>query len=273
MAKSKGFFEDENTYDEPFGPNEMATEEEQEEMEKILDLEKEEKETGENQETTHEIVPSITETGELPVELKAEFEELLKEARDLLDVNVRIRLSPNSREFETSVGDSFGKEFEAVIVYFHPMNMYWGTGYDPTSPSPPTCYSMDGKLSITGKSCEGCEFNQYGSAKQGKGKACKNVYRLFLLRENDPIIYQAFVPPTSLKYFRNYLLSQLKNHKVIQWQTTKFKVDNSKPWGIWRFERGRELTPEEIQLVSKLRKEIKEKATRIEFEEEEDELE
>lgn len=68
---------------------------------------------------------------------------------------------------------------------------------------------MDGKTAIwtdTGelRSCEGCPYNEYGSGadqtgKQGRGKACKNMRRLYLMMSGDPNLYLLTVPPTSIK--------------------------------------------------------------------------
>ena len=69
----------------------------------------------------------------------------------------------------------------------------------------PVCSSMDGKSGLnirTGEICEcdKCPCNQYGSDPNGgKGKACKNMRRIYLMRSNDPNLYLLTVPPTSIK--------------------------------------------------------------------------
>lgn len=104
------------------------------------------------------------------------------------------------------------KEVSGVIIFTHRMNGYWPESFGAsTSPENklPSCSSMDGKTGIwteTGeiRNCENCPFNQYGSADDGKGgngrgKACKNMRRLYLMQNSDPNIYLLSVPPTSIK--------------------------------------------------------------------------
>lgn len=103
------------------------------------------------------------------------------------------------------------KNIEAVIVFTHRTNGFWteayGSGDDQNKA--PACASMDGKTAIwtdTGevRSCEHCPMNQFGSAadqkgNQARGKACKNMRRLYLMMSGDPNLYLLTVPPTSIK--------------------------------------------------------------------------
>jgi hypothetical protein len=103
------------------------------------------------------------------------------------------------------------KQIDGVVIFTHRANGFWpgayGSGEDQNQP--PACASMDGKTAIwtdTGelRSCEGCPYNEYGSGadqtgKQGRGKACKNMRRLYLMMSGDPNLYLLTVPPTSIK--------------------------------------------------------------------------
>ena len=111
---------------------------------------------------------------------------------------------------------SYAKEISGVIVFTHRMNGYWpgsyGTG-DSGEDKIPLCSSMDGKTGLqreTGEArhCDTCPLNQFGSADdgQGKGKACKNMRRLYLMLNNDPNIYLLTVPPTSIKDVNRHLV-------------------------------------------------------------------
>ena len=105
------------------------------------------------------------------------------------------------------------KEVEGVILFTHRLNGYWPNTFG-TSSNPedkvPTCSSMDGKTGFnpgTGEvtSCESCPLNQYGTGgvdekgNQKKGKACKNMRRIYLMMDGDPNCYLLSVPPTSIK--------------------------------------------------------------------------
>lgn len=103
------------------------------------------------------------------------------------------------------------KQIDAVVVFTHRANGFWpgayGSGDDQNKA--PACSSMDGKTAIwtdTGetRNCETCPMNQYGSGtdqkgNQSRGKACKNMRRLYLMMSGDPNLYLLTVPPTSIR--------------------------------------------------------------------------
>ena len=111
-------------------------------------------------------------------------------------------------EEETDV--EYMKEINAVAVFTHRANGFWAGAYgDDDQNKAPVCSSIDGKTGIridSGEviSCETCPLNQFGSAtdqkgEPSKGKACKNMRRLYLMMDNDPNFYLLTVPPTSIK--------------------------------------------------------------------------
>lgn len=103
------------------------------------------------------------------------------------------------------------KQIDAVVVFTHRANGFWPGAYGSSDDSnkAPACSSMDGKTAIwtdTGetRSCENCPMNQYGSGtdqkgNQSRGKACKNMRRLYLMMSGDPNLYLLTVPPTSIR--------------------------------------------------------------------------
>lgn len=98
-------------------------------------------------------------------------------------------------------------ELVGAILYHHPVNAYWIEKFSGGNEQP-DCSSMDGKQGIlreTGEiiSCADCPHNQFGS--DGLGKACKNVHRVYILREGNPVPLILSLPPTSLKYMRDYI--------------------------------------------------------------------
>ena len=104
------------------------------------------------------------------------------------------------------------KEIDGVIVFTHRLSAYWpgsfGSASNPEDKIP-TCSSMDGKTGFcpsTGEviNCEGCQWNQYGTGMDEKGnpsrgKACKNMRRIYLMMDGDPNFYLLTVPPTSIR--------------------------------------------------------------------------
>ena len=71
----------------------------------------------------------------------------------------------------------------------------------------PICASVDGKLGIgdPGGACAACELNDFGTAEDGKGKACKNMRSLYLLQSGEIMPIMLNLPPTSLKPFNEFM--------------------------------------------------------------------
>ena len=82
------------------------------------------------------------------------------------------------------------KELTGVIIeHRHPDEQLLG-GCVFGAGAAPDCASMDGKTGIvaaTGEciDCSMCKFNQFGSDTDGRGKACKNLHRIYILREGE----------------------------------------------------------------------------------------
>ncbi|MFR2851799.1 MAG: hypothetical protein ACLTD4_08995 [Hungatella sp.] len=66
---------------------------------------------------------------------------------------------------------------------------------------------MDGKQGIgdPGGACAACALNRFGTDPNGKGKACKNMRILYLLRSGEYMPIQLTLPPTSISPFREFL--------------------------------------------------------------------
>ena len=124
-------------------------------------------------------------------------------------------------------------ELVGVILDHHPVNGYWKEKFDGQN-NQPDCASYDGKVGIateTGecKDCATCPYNQFGSGEGGKGKACKNMHRCYILREGNPVPLLLVLPPTSLKGLRDYIgkkvvLKGKRSYEVI----TKIKLVKEK---------------------------------------------
>lgn len=122
------------------------------------------------------------------------------------------------------------KELVGVILYHHPVNAYWQNKYDGQN-NQPDCTSYDGKTGVnteTGEcvGCSNCKYNQFGSDENGRGKACKNMHRCYLLREGNPVPILLTLPPSSLKALRDYLgkkvvIKGMRSYQVITKITLK----------------------------------------------------
>jgi len=112
-------------------------------------------------------------------------------------------------------GGSTTQVFRGAIIETYKCNAYWPEGLEESGGNqPPVCSSIDGispdplsediqapgKVSQNG--CLTCNWNKYGTdLKGGKGKACKNMRRLFILVDGYNLPLQLTCAPTSLKAF------------------------------------------------------------------------
>jgi len=99
---------------------------------------------------------------------------------------------------------------------------YYDVDYDPDDPAGPVCQSDGGVIpdprssDIQCVSCTVCDFNKFGSGK-GKGKACTDRKELVvalmvddeLATDDDEniIVYNLSIPPTSLKNWKTFIKS------------------------------------------------------------------
>lgn len=119
-------------------------------------------------------------------------------------------------------------EFECIVLEAAFENALYLGKFNPDSPQPPVCFAF-GQATEDGSepdmtphkdshekqadACSGCPMNEYGTADEGKGKACKNGRRLALLHADHakrgealkaPMVFMK-VPPTSLRNWASYV--------------------------------------------------------------------
>ena len=106
-------------------------------------------------------------------------------------------------EYDTTVD-----RFRGVVANFHNCNALFPNP-EPSS-EPPVCSSPDGVkgldlLSAEIKDCASCSNNQWGSGNGSRrGKACKNMRRLYILVEGSNIPIVMTLPPTSIAAWEKY---------------------------------------------------------------------
>lgn len=126
-----------------------------------------------------------------------------------------------------------GNALDTVVVDYVNENAYYEGKFDPDNPVPPVCYAFgrtedEMKPHAEAKepqadSCEECEHNKFGSAEEGRGKACKNIVRMALLPAS-PLTAEAVrkadfaflkTPVTSVKAWEGYKKSLKALQKTI----------------------------------------------------------
>ena len=155
-----------------------------------------------------------TEKFVLPAMAEGEFTaEELAEDRDGLAMSLqRVKIPGGGMiQFELPSDDpenpDYAKNLTGVVLYNHSTGAYWPEGDEYDDNVPPLCSSVDGKQGIgtPGGLCATCVLNRFGTATDGKGKACKNMRVLYLLRSGEYMPLQLTLPPTSIKPWREFL--------------------------------------------------------------------
>lgn len=107
-------------------------------------------------------------------------------------------------------GDVETKEITGVIVAVQTARCFWREDFSVSGGgTPPDCSSDEGTIGVgdPGGSCETCPYNTYGSKAAGKrGKACKEIRRIFLLLPDRNLPTVINLPPGSLKDFSKYMI-------------------------------------------------------------------
>ena len=139
----------------------------------------------------------------------------------------------------TEIGEddsSAAAEIVGIIILSHKCNAYWtgkfGSGGD--AAKQPDCASMDDKTGIvaaTGE-CRDCAtaptISSTARPMEGRGKACKNMRRLYILREGDLLPMVLSLPATALRAYDNYRTRLVNIRKTAMGVVTKISLKNAK---------------------------------------------
>lgn len=159
------------------------------------------------------------------------------------------------------------REIVGVIVDDHPCAALWlddKDNRDPDEDDRPDVLSVDGKTQVINPDrehkftdrnlpmpntnvdeLEACPYNQFGSmhliGKEGKGKATKNMWRLFILQDGKMLPKLVSLPPTSLKNFKNFKVNKvvgedLRMCDVVTKITLKKETGGGNDYSVAQFE-------------------------------------
>lgn len=133
------------------------------------------------------------------------------------------------------------KTIEGIVVLTKNVRAYWplaleeGGGNDP-----PQCTSADSVIGVgdPGGACETCPYSQFGSARDGRGQACKQMRQLFILTESGVLPLVLTLPPTSLANARKYFMRLASAQGRYYWETlTKVSLEEATNAGGQKFSR------------------------------------
>lgn len=215
---------------------------------------------------------------ELDEELKAELEDEFNDLDPDTGIDCKKIKVKNGGMFTIETDDEKkpekATEIEGVMIFTHRSNGYWSQEYGTEENQAPDCMSMDGKQGMvfeTGeiRECEHCPYNQYETDKQGRGKACKNTRRIYLMLSGKHEPYLLSVPPTSMKDV-NKQLSRIMGRTKTPYtrMVLKFSLENVKnkvgmEYSKIVVEQVGVLPEEQFKITAKLRAELKEQYKNI----------
>lgn len=123
---------------------------------------------------------------------------------------------------------------EGVIMLSHKSNGLWMKAFGSGDSKQPDCSSMDGVTGMqteTGEcvECASCPYNEFGSARsgEGRGKACKNMRRLYIMRRGDVFPMVLTLPPTALSAYDNYRTKVMLGRKKMAAVMTKITLKSA----------------------------------------------
>jgi hypothetical protein len=146
-------------------------------------------------------------------------------------------------------------QIDVIVVAEVMVNVYYDSPYDKNDPSSPACFAValankgaDAIIASHESSpnrqggvdfkCQSCEMNKFGSAAQGRGKACTNRRKLAVVFSNDPALQNddelkwcvMNLPPTSLGDWGKFVLGLDRvEHRPPHGVTTRFEFDRRNP--------------------------------------------
>jgi len=157
-------------------------------------------------------------------------------------------------------GEIETKTLEGILVYFAYKKAYWAQSFEESGGGTvPDCVSDD---CITGQAmtpngpgglCEACPFNKFGSDGR-KGKACRDMIHLYMLRPDSLLPLIVVVPPTSIKPIRQFMYRLTAARKrytdiVIGLSLEKTKNDQGITYSVIKPQKIADLTPEQAKQV------------------------
>lgn len=133
-------------------------------------------------------------------------------------------------EIPTDEGIEPTTKLEGIIIGSKGARAYWKTSYDDPNRKknePPDCFSSDLLTGIgePGGECAACPFNEFGTDKNERGKACRESKRIFLMRRDQiiPLIVRA--SPMSLKPAKKYMIRLLGSKRHISSVYTRLTLE------------------------------------------------
>ena len=211
--------------------------------------------------------------------ISAEVAEMLKKAAEQQAEEEQTSIpfiSLRGKKF--SVGeDKLGTVMTVVILASIFDNSYYDRAYDPSSEEvfPPACFSIYEDIANAvphetspvrqGEDCDSCTMNQFGSAKQGKGKACRNGRRILIAsvtegRVNLSDLAIVNMSPTALKAYSRYVKAVTVTKKLPMWGViTQLSFEEDCAYPVLQVGYVDTVMPADIEFIAQRLEEFQEK--------------
>lgn len=152
------------------------------------------------------------------------------------------------------IGEDEQSELNAGIINFTTGREY----YPSEDVKVPECISVGGTNGTLYGECRKCSFHQWGTGKNGKGRACKEYRRVLLSVSDREGVFELKLPATSLKVFEDLVEKiQIKEASPVQKFTYKFKLDvqeqqGRKPWSVINITKDKDLSEVDPEYAAKI---------------------
>ncbi|AFL99488.1 hypothetical protein Desde_1056 [Desulfitobacterium dehalogenans ATCC 51507] len=192
------------------------------------------------------------EVQELAIVMGQNFEE----SRDGINFRPqRYKINKDAQVFVDPFGNSID-ELKAIVLFKQKTRGLWEEGN-----TTPLCSSFDGIMGTdengNSRRCAECPQNAWGSGKEGRGKACKEMRRMFLLTPDNALPIQISFPPTSIGAIDNFFSARLTNRISDIARQVKFSLvpttNNGYKFALAVLKNGDDVPPKQILDVNKLR--------------------
>jgi hypothetical protein len=184
----------------------------------------------------------------LPVNIADELKRELQSVTKTLMPVASNKISTKGKVFTLPSGTSSPGPLSCVVLDFAQFNSFYKGAWNPNVPQMPVCWAI-GKDKDTLKpstaapepqfeACTGCPKDEWGSG-AGKGKACKNQFRLVLVEPNFTSESQPmtlYVSPSGMKHWSNYVRELKTVYELLPVQViTKIAFDANAPYPTLTF--------------------------------------
>lgn len=184
------------------------------------------------------------------------YAQNFEESRDGIDFRPqRYKINKDAQVFVDPFGTSLD-ELVGAVLYKQKVRGLWEEGN-----TTPLCSSFDAIEGVDGegnrRKCVNCPRNAWGSGKDGKGKACKEMRRIFLMTKDNALPIQVSFPPTSISPIDNFFSARITNRipdiaKEVKFSLTKGS-NGSYSFAVVVLKNGKDFTAQEILDLNSLR--------------------